>query len=428
MRHRLGRLGYPVALTAFACLILALACKKNEAGSGRTRTPSRSTKAAAGAAAKGEWLQWRGPNRDGITSDADWNDKWSSRGPKKLWEAKVGVGFSAVSIQDGRLYTLGNRGGQDTVYCLDINNGKEIWKQSYRCPLGSHGGPRVTPTIDGRYVYTLSYQGQVYCFNANDGKILWSRDLGKEGFKPPTWGYAGSPLIEGRILIVNVGLVGVALDKDTGKIIWKTKPGKSGYASAVLFIYEGKKYLAMFSGRALMIVDPENGRIICDYPWRTSYDVNAADPIVSGDKIFISSGYNDGACGVLQFNGHALKLVWKNTRLKNHFATSVLYKGYLYGFNGNVGRGQFKCLDFATGDEKWSWGRDTGFCMIADGKIVALTSSGTLFDGVASPEGFSPISKARVLDGKTWNMPTLCGGRIYVRNHDGDLLCLDVSK
>src|SRR3954447_26373896 len=145
-----------------------------------------------------DWPHWRGPALNGISKERGWSTSWPAEGPKQLWKASVGTGFSSFAVASGRVFTLGNQKETDTVYCFDAENGNLIWKHSYACPLDPiyyEGGPGSTPSVDGERVYTLSKRAQLFCFEAATGKVLWERDLTKEtGAQKPRWGFAGSPL------------------------------------------------------------------------------------------------------------------------------------------------------------------------------------------------------------------------------------------
>ncbi len=355
-------------------------------------------------------------------------ESWLKEEPKVLWGKSVGVGYSSFAVVGDRAYTMGNTGGSDIVWCLNADTGKEIWKHSYPCPKdprGGHSGPRATPTVDGKRVFTISHNGQVFCLDVGSGEVVWNKNVAKElSAGIPQWGLAGSPLVLGDKLILNVGTAGVALDKQTGKIAWKTGGGVAGYATPVLFERGGRKYLVMSCATSIAMVNEANGDMVDKYPWSNSCEVNAADPIISGDKIFISANYGKG-CALLQFGGDKLKELWRNKEMRNHFNSCVLWKGHLYGFDA----AGLKCMDFATGDVKWSqrgFGRQSSL-VIADGKMIMMEERGTLVVAEASTDGYKELAKKKVLSGTCWTVPVLAGGRIFCRNHQGEVICLKVG-
>jgi len=384
-----------------------------------------------------DWPNWRGSNHNGISTETDWSFKWPRGGPKRLWRASIGVGFSSIVVNKGRAYTMGNIKENDFVYCFDAETGKEIWKRSYPCPrepANYEGGPNATPTVHGNAVYTFSRKGHVFCLSADSGNVIWRRDLPKElGLKTPQWGFAGSPLVMGKLLVLNAGTAGVALNKTTGTVVWASGKRPGGYATPVPFDLKGRKCLAIFGEKSIIGVDASDGKRLWKHPWRTQYDVNAADPIISGNKIFVSSGYGKGCAllrlskntGVLQRDEFKASVVWQNKNMRNHFASSVLWKGHLYGFDED----QIKCLEFKTGQVKWKKrGFGKGTLMVAGDKFIILSDQGKLVVAELSPNGFKQLAKAQILGGRCWTVPVLVRGRLYARNAKGDLVCLDLRE
>ena len=379
-----------------------------------------------------DWPNYRGPNYDGISNETGWTADWPSDGPKVLWEASLGTGFASIAVSSGRAYSMGNIDDNDILYCFDAATGRQIWSKSYKCPIlaqNHEGGPCATPTVDGDAIYTFSKDGDAIRFNAATGDIVWHVNLNKQyGFKHPTWHFSGSPLVLDDLVILNAGSAGVALNKSDGTIAWQSDKSISGYATCVPFNIGNKKYVAIMGADEIVAVNPVDGNIIWRFPWKTEYDINAADPVFSGDLMFISSGYNHG-CALLKISDSGVSEVWQNKNLRNQINCSVLWKGYLYGFDGQVGGGgKLKCIEFNTGQVKWTQGGlGTGSLMLADGKLIILSERGKLVIADASPDGYNELASAQILSGKCWTYPVLANGRIYARNADGKLVCVDVS-
>jgi outer membrane protein assembly factor BamB len=379
-----------------------------------------------------DWPCWRGPDHNGISAEKGWLSNWPDKGPAILWKVNVGTGFSSVAVSKGRLYTMGNEDNQDTVYCFDARTGKKIWSHSYDADLGARyfeGGPAGTPTLAGDRVYTLSRWGDLFCFDSVTGKIHWSGNVEREQHLPiPTWGFAGSPLVHENLLILNVGKSGLALDKMSGKVVWKSEPRESGYSTPVPF-QRGKEWYALFSSTtSYLAVHLHSGKVLWEYPWITRLGVNAAAPILHGDQVFLSSGYNKGA--ILLDIGREEKgpmKVWQNKNMRNQFNSSVLVDGFLYGIDGDTTRTTLNCVDWKTGEVRWRQGRiGSGALMAADGKLIVLSDRGELLVAPATPKAFTPSARAAVLDDKCWTTPVLANGRIYCRSASGDLVCVDV--
>jgi outer membrane protein assembly factor BamB len=384
----------------------------------------------ASALSAADWPRWRGPNGDGISTETGWQAKFPGAGPGQLWRQSVGTGFGSVSVSDGRIYTMGNENDHDTVFCFDAATGEEIWKHTYAMPLEAknyEGGPNTTPTVNDGRVYTLSRGGHLFCFDAAKGTVIWSKNLVDElNVTLPTWGFASSPLVEGDLLILNVGVAGTAVDKRTGKIVWTTGGEPSGYATPVPLDWRGERHVLVFGGKALHLVNASNGARLWQHEWITDWDVNAADPIVYGNQVFVSSGYNHGGA-LLDISGPSPEVVWKNRNMRNQMSPSVLLSGFIYGFDGNHGRtATLRCLDFNTGEPRWTEPIGYGTLSVADGKLIALSERGELFVAEATPEGFNPISRAHIMGGKCWTVPVLSHGRLYTRNAQGDLVCFDL--
>lgn len=389
---------------------------------------------AMGAAAA-DWPQWRGPRRDGISHETGWTAEWPETGPPKLWERQVGKGLATVAVADGRLYTMGkSKDNREIVWCLDAATGKVLWQHGWPCTRRfAYDGPAATPTVDDGRVFAHGRAGELACLDAKTGKVVWRKNVREEFKLPkqrPDYGNSCSPLALGRLLIVEVGgqdgMV-AALDKASGETVWKAvEGGQLAYSSPVAFELNGEKRLAVFHALGLGVLDPANGKELWRYPWKTYDRCSVATPVVVGDKVLISAAYSAGAALVQIGND---KAVWKTKELQCHHATPVLWKGCLYGFHGgNSSPGHLRCLDLATGEVRWSRkGMGKGTLLLADGKLIVLSQKGELLVAPASPEGFEPVSRAKILSGLCWTVPVLSARRLYCRNHPGRLMCLDLS-
>lgn len=382
-------------------------------------------------AAPFDWYRWRGPDLNGISKETGWQFEWPAEGPKQLWKASVGTGFSSMAVSEGRVYTMGNQNGKESVWCLDAETGKEIWRHTYDAPLDPNlyeGGPNATPAVDGKVVYTLSRKGHLFSFEAVTGKILWNKNVATElSAKLPEWGLSGSPLVEGDLVVLNAGTHGSAFDKKNGRLVWSTGKEATGFATPVPLDMGGQRCVAIFGAKALAALDVKTGRELWRFPWKTSYDINAADPIIAGDLIFVSSGYGTGG-GLIRLTGGKPTAVWQNKNMHNQLNSSVLIKGHLYGISGQSGHGgDLRCVELATGTLKWKEpSAGLGSLMAADGKLIVLGEKGELIIAEADPTAFKPISRAQVLGGRCWTAPVLSNGRIFCRNAQGTLVCLDV--
>lgn len=389
---------------------------------------------ALGSAGAADWPQFRGPNRDGISRETGLLKSWPEDGPRVLWKVPVGEGFSGITVAGNRLYTMEARGDDEGAVSLDPATGKAFWrvKIDRRYRSGQGDGPRSTPTVAGGIVYVLSGGGKLYALRAETGRVVWSHDLVAEyGARPPEWGVSTSPLVEGNLLLVDVGgspgKSVMAFDLGTGKVAWASQSDQAGYSAPIAFTAGGVRQALFFTGTGLASVSPADGRLFWRKGWQTDYDVNAATPIfIAPDKVFVSSGYGTGAA-LLRIKGGggkvAVEEVWKSTKMKNQFSSSVLWQGHIYGFDNET----FKCIEAATGEEKWKErGLGHGSLMLADGHLFVLSERGKLVLVEATPEAYKEKAGADVLSGKCWTAPTLAGGRLYLRNEE-TLLALDVA-
>jgi outer membrane protein assembly factor BamB len=380
-----------------------------------------------------DWPHWRGPRRDGTSTERGWTDQWPKDGPKIAWKASVGLGFSAVSVADGRLVTMGHVNGRDLISCWDAVTGKPLWQHSYDSELGDkffEGGPTSTPTVSAGRVYALSRWGDVFCFDLASGRIRWSKNVQKEtGAAIPDWGFSSSPLIYQSKLILNIGEAGLALDPENGTILWQSAPAESGYSTPLPFRQGNASVVLVSSGKAYAAVQLADGKPLWRFEWVTRYGVNASDPIVdtAGESILISSGYGKGAA-LLNLRGGSPAVVWQHRDLRTQMNPGVLLQGFVYGTDGDNGaKAPLKCIELKTGQVRWTEpGIGTGGVTLADGKLIVLSDRGELLVAPASPEQFKTTARAQVLGGRCWTVPVLAHGRVYCRNAAGDLICVDL--
>lgn len=383
------------------------------------------SEAAKEAAKAGDWPQFRGPNRDGISGETGLAESWPEAGPPLRWRVPLGAGYAGIVVADDRLFTMFARGEEELLAAFDTADGKELWS----LPLGavfknSFGdGPRSTPLVDGGRVFAIGARGNLVAADPASGKVLWSKDLVKElGTRVPDWGMAMSPIVDGRKLLLDAGGSGgrsiVALDKTNGELIWASGDGRAGYSAPIIFEAAGVRQAVFFTATEVVSVAPETGEILWTKPWKTSYDVNAATPIfIPPNRLFISSGYDTGAALfeiTKKGDGVDATEVWTARGMKNQFSSSVWVKDAIYGFDNKV----LKALDPVTGQDLW---RERGFShgslIWADGHLIIFGEYGNLALAEVSREGFESKATAEPLGkAKSWTVPTLADGYLYLRN------------
>jgi outer membrane protein assembly factor BamB len=383
-------------------------------------------------AAAADWPQFRGPNRDGVSTEAGVLKSWPGGGPRVFWKIPLGEGFSQIVAVKDRLYTLYGQGADELATALDARTGKQLWRvrldRKYMSDQGN--GPRSTPLVDGDLVYVLSGSGQLAALKTANGQTVWRHDLPAEyGAGVPDWGISTSPLVEGNLLIVNVGGTGnrsiMAFDKANGNPVWSSQSDGAGYSAPIAVTVRGVRQVIVFAAGAVLSVAPKDGRLYWRVPWKTDWNVNAATPIFfPPDRLFVSSGYDTGS-GLFQIkvagNQVSATEIWRSRGMKNQFSSSVLHNGTVYGFDNST----LKAIDAATGAEQWKQrGLGHGSLILAGGNLVVLSDSGTLALLEATPEEYRQLGAIRVLEGKCWTAPALANGRLYLRNEE-HLIALD---
>jgi len=379
-----------------------------------------------GAAAQsgGEWPQWRGASRDGISKETGLLKQWPAAGPPLLWKATgAGRGYSSVSISKGRIYTLGLRGDKEYVIAFDAATGKEVWATAHGTAYhDSRGdGPRGTPTVDGDRVYSLGGGGDLSAVDAKSGKLLWQMNvLQKFGGSNITWGISESPLVVGEKLLVNPGGEGasvVALNKKDGSLIWKSQSDRAGYSSAIPLQVGGKTQVIFFTNNRGIGLDLETGKLLWEYSKAANNVANAATPVARGNRVWISSDYGTGGGLVeLKPDGTAAE-VYFTKEMKNHHSTAILVGDHLYGFSSNI----LTAMRFDTGEVAWkdrSVGK--GSLVYADGHLYAFSENGVVGLVEATPAGYREKGRFRIQQGSlpTWTHPVVAGGRLYIRDQD----------
>jgi outer membrane protein assembly factor BamB len=237
----------------------------------------------------------------------------------------------------------------------------------------------------------------------------------------------GSPLVVGDAVVYNVCLKGVALNKATGEKLWASAGGVAGFASPVGFEQDGRPAMALFTANAMSILDPATGTETASFPWQTSFDANAADPVYFDGKLFITSGWDKG-CALLRLDGRRLGALWQNTEMRSQIASPVHLDGHLYGIDDNTPNGALRCLDAATGKTKWTQKGGFGNLLAAGGRLLSIDKNGVLVVCEADPTAYKELARAAVLgrSAKNWTAPVLANGLLYCRDSDGVLVCLDV--
>jgi outer membrane protein assembly factor BamB len=373
-----------------------------------------------------DWPQFLGPHRDGTSPDRGLVRAWLDRGLAIRWRVPVGEGYSGVTVQAGRVYSMDSAAGAEHIFALDAGDGRQLWRvRTGPSPGDVYGGlgPRVTPAADGDAVFTVTGEGHFVALEAASGRTLWRRSLRDElGWQRPAEGTSSSPLVaDGRIYVLNGGSGGralLALDRRTGKTLWTAQDDRISYSSAIRWDHAGVPQALFLMGSTLFSVDPASGRLLWRHPWKTHDFVNVATPLPTPEgRVFISSGYDQGAAllEVRKRNDGSLEAVevWRTREMRNHFNNSVYSRGAFYGFDNAF----LKAIDGATGRALWSErGFGQGSLVVVGDHLLILSEEGELVLADAAAAALTVRARLQVLTGRCWTPPSVARGSIYLRS------------
>jgi outer membrane protein assembly factor BamB len=450
-----------------AVLAQALAAR---AASGQTRLHGK-PKALPDGATTHDWASFLGPSHNAVSTET----KLSRRLPPPLvWELSKGTSYASPAIVGDRLVYIHRLRNEEVVVCLHPETGATAWEFRYETMFedryGYNNGPRASPVIDGGRVYTTGAEGKLHCLELESGRVIWKRDLRAEYRVPQDFfGTSSTPLVDDRLLIVNVGAPGgpcvAAFDTGTGREVWRagTQWGPS-YASPVPAVVHGQRRVFVFAGGesrpptgGLMSIDPATGAVDFELPWRsrTVESVNAACPVVFDSKVFISASYRAGGALVEIRPDFTPRVAWTTQEFALHFNTPIYQDGYLYGYDGrNEPDASLACVEAATGRIVWreiaEWietfavrGQQRqqlmspyrGSLLAVDGDFLCLGELGHLMWLDLTPQGYREISRTWLFAAReSWALPVLSRGLLYVSQNTNDviagtgprLLCYDL--
>lgn len=376
------------------------------------------------------WPWFLGPQGNAVSPETGINKDWRRRPPRILWQvAMTDQGFSGPAVVDGVVYVLDHDKKNEIVRALDLDSGQEKWRYAYPDAVRpNYGYTRTTPAVSAGRVYTLGRFGMLHCLDAETGKKLWEIDLVTryEGKVAEFW-CSASPVIDGERLIVVPGGERnlLALDKRSGEEIWHAgNHDEPGYATPVIAVLRGRKQYIVFTGKNLVVIDPEFGNVLWRYKWQTRFDTNAACPIVlDGDRIFITTSYNHG-CAMLQLTKQGFRKLWENRNLLAHFSTPIHHKGHIYGTSDPD---YLVCLDAKTGKLRWKKKgfNKGGLLMVEDVLLVLGGKTGILHMVKTDSRAYRELGRIKPLGGLSWVAPVLADGRLLVRNRKA-IACVDL--
>lgn len=406
-----------------------------------------------------DWPGWRGPQRNGISSEqSGWSsDTWLEEKP--IWTASFGEGSSSPVVVDDKLYTIGWRDGRDSLYCVDAITGKQLWQQSFEAPRfgrkargdqGMYSGPSSTPEFDAKskLLFTLGCDGELRCWNTSkNGQPVWRRNL-YDDFDPPQrqrverssqrdFGFTSSPLVYKDWLIVEVGgqagtLVG--FDKTTGKKLWQSQAthpaGHTG--GPVLMTIENTPCVAVHNYEGLLVVRLDRnhvGQTVAEYPWKTTFANNIATPAVHKNNVVMTSAYNQYKTSRLQIDlAGNVKEIW-TVEEASKVCSPVIHKGNIY-----LAWQKVYCLDFETGKKRWTGsrvGNPGSIIVTSDDRLIVWGGNGTLVlaeSATRSPGKFAELKGfKRLSNTDAWPHVALSNGRLYCKDRSGRVICFRVG-
>ena len=408
----------------------------------------------AGSQESFDWPQWQGPDRNAESKERGLLKEWTNNDPPLAWKIKgLGGGYSGPAIAAGRIFGMSNRGEDEVIWALSETDGRTLWvtrlgpafKQK-DWPQGKEG-PGCTPTVDGERLYIEGLAGDVACLQVNDGKIVWQRSLQTDfGGTLPTWSFRESPLVDGNKVIYTPGgedATLVALDKLTGKTIWKSQvPGspKAAYASAIAIDFGGQRQYVQLTAKALVGVAASDGKFLWRYDRAANgHGINCSTPLYHDGRVFAASAYGAGG-GLVKLSKEAnggvkAEEVYFCKKMQNHHGGMILVGGCLYGANGGNEGGALVCLDFQTGNVRWDE-RDSaerrapkGSVALADGRLYYRTETGTMLLIEPNPKQYVERGRFDQPDRSqqpAWTHPVIANGKLYLRDQEL-LLCYDVK-
>jgi outer membrane protein assembly factor BamB len=399
---------------------------------------------AAEPTADGDWFQFLGPDRNGVSRESGLMKSWPTGGPKRVWQVAGGVGMSGMVISQGKLYTLVQREGKQWAVALEAATGKVQWQTAlaaaYKNQMGD--GPRATPVVSQGHLYVFTGEGILAALSISDGTVAWSQDTVKQHRgKIAAYGMVSSPLLVGDLVVVTVGAptaTVAAYERKSGKLAWTAgTTGTAGYSSAALLKLGGQQQVVVFGGKAALGIAPKTGKQLWTYPYVTDYDCNIATPLAHEGNLFLSAGENHGSVMLSlkpAADGFQLTEKWESqgaaSVIRNEWQTSILLNGYLYGFD-NVGSAgpvtHLTCVEAATGKRMWREIRfGKGNLLAADGKLFIVTMKGELVVVQATPTQYKELGRSVVMD-RTRQTPALSHGHLFLRD-DKNIICLDVRQ
>jgi outer membrane protein assembly factor BamB len=388
------------------------------------------------------WTQWGGPNRNFQTDAQGLKDVWPAAGPRVMWKRPLGEGYSSTIVDGGVLYTMYGKSREEVVIAAKADDGNTLWEQVTPMTFQSDAaaemgnGPYSTPLLVGTRLFTTGVAGRLQCLEAKSGKLLWTQQLwtDHQGSRL-MYGYASSPIAFRDTIVVPVGGPGksvMAFQQADGKVAWAKNDFGNVYSSPLLINVGGLEQLAVLMDGAMLAVNPHNGDLQWQVPFKADYSIAIATPVWGPDNLlFVSSEYNGGAKVIeLQRSGTQTKAteLWSSNRLRLHHGNAMRIGDAIYFSSGGKGsQAILSAVDVRSGKIHWQERSiEKATFVWADGKLITLAQDGTLMIAYPSPQGFKIATKAQLLTQLSWTPPVLVGTRLYLRDRR-TMMAVDLS-
>ncbi len=392
-----------------------------------------------------EWPQWLGPKRDGSTTDriAAWQQP-----VKVLWKQPVSEGHSAAVVAGGRVYlhTRVKDKAKEQLTAFDAATGEPVWTTSYeRSTFGSlfGSGPRGTPAVADGKIYTFGITGLLTCFDVEKGQQVWQVDTLKK-YKAGNlfFGASCSPLVEGTLVLVDVGAKGaliVALDRTSGEEKWKALDDKASYSSPIALGQGKDRQVVFLTGARLVGLSPIDGKLFWEHPLVDKLFESSTTPTVAGDVLLGSSVTFGSVALKLEAgtSGPQVKELWQDPKYTCYFSTPVAVGAHFYLVTGTnplakakTTTATLRCIEAASGKELWTRENvgkyHASLVRTGDGKLLMLEEAGDLVLLEPNTKEYRELARSKIC-GNTWAHPAIADGRLYVRDA-GELVCVELPK
>jgi outer membrane protein assembly factor BamB len=405
-----------------------------------------------------DWPQWRGPTRDDVWKETGLTDKFSHPRLRLRWHVPVGSGYSGPTVADGRVFVTDREtepAEREQVHCFDWKTGRSLWNYGYACPyknVGYMAGPRACVSIDDGRAYCLGTMGHLHCIDAASGRVLWKKTPSVDyQVRMPTWGITSAPLVDGDLLIVQIGADHgaclIAFDKKTGAEQWRALNDPASYSAPIIIRQAGKPVLVCWTGENVVGLDPASGKVYWKYPLHQARMViNVPTPIVDRDRLFVTCFFDGSLMLKLDPNELSVEKVWRRQgpsekqtdALHAMISNPCMLGDYVYGVDSY---GELRCLDAKTGDRVWEdlsavpKARWATIHMVRNGeRMWMFNERGEVLIGTFSPQGFHEISRAKLIEpttdqlerGVCWSHPAYAYKHIFARN-DKELVAASLA-